>query len=136
MFALWRLWRRIGGWRAIAGQALLTWRLFTDSRVPILTKLILPATLVYYFSPINLLFQWIPIIGQIDDIGIALLAIGAFLRACPQAIIAEHAFRLEDELVKNSHTSRLGRAGRLARPSFEKWTSGARPVSRGGGARQ
>jgi hypothetical protein len=24
----------------------------------------------------------------------------------------------------------------LARPSFEKWTSGTRPVSRGGGTRQ
>jgi uncharacterized membrane protein YkvA (DUF1232 family) len=127
MFAMWRLWRRIGGWRALLAQGLLAWRLVKDPRVPPMPKLILPATLLYYFSPINLLFEWIPFFGQIDDIGIAMLAIGAFLKACPQHLVAEHAFRLEDEMAQNGRIERLGRFSRFARPSFDKWTAQPRP---------
>ena len=98
MFAVWRLWRRFGGWRAIMAQGLLAARLYRDTRVPVAAKLIFPAALLYWFSPINLAFEWIPFIGQIDDVGIAMLAIGAFLKACPQHLVAEHAFRLEEEM--------------------------------------
>jgi uncharacterized membrane protein YkvA (DUF1232 family) len=126
MFALWRLWRRVGGWRALMAQGLLAWRLFRDARVPMTAKLILPAALLYWFTPINLAFQWIPIVGQIDDIGIALLALGAFLRACPQHLVAEHAFRLEDEIERKQRFERMGRAGRFIRPRFDRWTRGGR----------
>ncbi|HXI15284.1 MAG TPA: YkvA family protein [Chloroflexota bacterium] len=127
MFALWTLWRRIGGWRALMAQGLLAWRLMKDGRVPGTAKLILPAAVLYFISPINLSFQWIPLIGQIDDIAIAAVALNAFLKACPQHIVAEHAFRLEEELAASGRFDRLGRFGRHARPSFEKWTGNGRP---------
>jgi uncharacterized membrane protein YkvA (DUF1232 family) len=126
MFAIWRLWRRVGGWRALLAQALLAVRLFTDARVPITAKVIIPGALLYYITPINLAFEWIPFIGQIDDIGVALLALGAFLKACPQHLVMEHALRLEDEMERDERLKRLGRTGRYARPSFERWT-GKRP---------
>jgi uncharacterized membrane protein YkvA (DUF1232 family) len=121
MFAIWRLWRRVGGWRAIVAQVLLAWRLVRDHRVPLLPKLILPATLIYYFSPLNLLFEWIPFVGQIDDVGVALIALGAFLKACPKSLVAEHASRLEEEMLRDERFERMGHVGRYARPTFRQW---------------
>ena len=127
MWALWRLWRRVGGLRGVAADGLLAWRLFRDARVPFYPKLIFPLVLLYFFSPLNLPFEWIPLIGQVDDIGISLLAITAFLRACPRHVVAEHAALLEYDL---RHTDRYGSLGRFARPSFDRWTGGHGP--RGG----
>src|SRR5438309_2313004 len=119
MFWMWRLFRRVGGWRAVWADALLAWRLFRDPRVPLKPKLVFPAAILYFVSPINLPFEWIPMIGQVDDAGIALLAVGTFLKFCPQDLVAEHARRLEAEF-----NARSGRrfAGSVARPNFDRWT--------------
>ena len=117
MFAVIRLWRRIGGWRGIAAEALLAWRLLLDKRVPFRTKLILPAAVLFIISPINLPFQFIPIVGEVDDLGIILLALTLFLKACPDELKEEHAQRLEAEFT----AGRRG-MGRMVRPSFDRWT--------------
>ena len=119
MFWLWRMWRSIGGWRTLAAEALLVSRLVPDRRVPAAAKLILVAAGVYFLTPFNLSFEWIPFIGQIDDLGIALLAISAFLKVCPADVVAEHAARLEREILREG---RWGRLGELIRPSFSRWT--------------
>ena len=136
MFALWRLWRRVGGWRALLAQVILAWRLVKDPRVPAHVKLILPAPLLYFFTPVNLMFEWIPFIGQVDDIGVVMLAVGAFLKACPKFLVAEHAARLENEMGDERRFERIGRFGRMGkyvRPSFRQWSEGVdRGTARGG----
>ena len=127
MFAVWRLWRRLGGWRALVAQLLLTYRLAKDPRVPARLKLLLPAPLLYFFTPVNLLFEWIPFIGQVDDVGVVMLAVGAFLKACPRWLVAEHAARLENEMQDEGtfeRVGRFGRMGRYVRPSFKQWSDG------------
>lgn len=121
MFVLWRWWQRIGGWRGLLADGLLAMRLFRDRRVPLLPKLVFPLYVVYFFSPINLPFQWIPFVGQADDIGLGMLAISVFLRSCPPGLVAEHAVRLQHDL---SSGSRLGRWGRHAVTGLDRW---ARP---------
>lgn len=108
MFWLWRMWRRIGAWRGTVAQALLAWRLLRDPRVPWRAKAIIPGLAVYYLSPINLSFEWIPLVGQIDDVAIALLALAAFFRLAPQEVVAEHAAALERELARHPWASRVG----------------------------
>lgn len=130
MFWIWRLWRRFGGWRGTMAQGMLAWRLFKDSRVPWWPKLLFPAFLVYFFSPINLPFEWIPFLGQVDDVGLALLAIGAFLKACPPGLVQEHAAHLEAEMAASDRFERLGRMGRTVKPSFRQWTGTERRASR------
>ena len=125
MFAIWRMWRRVGGWRALVAQVLLAWRLVKDPRVPTRVKLILPAPLLYFFTPLNLAFEWIPFFGQVDDIGVVMLAVGAFLKACPKFLVAEHAARLENEMQDERRFERIGRfgkMGRYVRPSFKQWS--------------
>ena len=68
----------------------LVWRLLADSRVPIFPKLIILAAAIYVISPIDLIPDLILGLGQLDDLGIAMLAIGVFIQLCPPAIVDEH----------------------------------------------
>ncbi len=68
----------------------LVWRLMRDPRVPLLYKFIVPLALVYVVSPIDLIPDMIPIAGQIDDIGVLLLAMRFFIGVCPPDVVMEH----------------------------------------------
>jgi uncharacterized membrane protein YkvA (DUF1232 family) len=68
----------------------LLWRLFRDSRVSLLPKLIPIAALVYVVSPIDLVPDFILGLGQLDDLGIVMLGIALFIELCPKEIVAEH----------------------------------------------
>ncbi len=68
----------------------LVWRLLWDSRVPLFPKLIILAAAIYVISPVDLIPDVILGLGQLDDIGISLLAIGVFIQLCPPALVDEH----------------------------------------------
>jgi uncharacterized membrane protein YkvA (DUF1232 family) len=68
----------------------LVWRLIQDPRVPIFPKLIIPAAIVYVFSPIDLLPDLILGLGQVDDIAILFFSIRFFIEMCPPDIVEEH----------------------------------------------
>ena len=69
----------------------IAWRLYTDPRVSMLLKVAVPVlTLLYVIMPIDLLPDFIPVIGQLDEVAIALLAIRAFVALAPSDIVAEY----------------------------------------------
>jgi uncharacterized membrane protein YkvA (DUF1232 family) len=68
----------------------LAWRLGRDPRVPLAAKLILGATLVYLGSPIDIMPDWSPGLGQADDLVALLAGLNVFIRACPRWIVDEH----------------------------------------------
>jgi uncharacterized membrane protein YkvA (DUF1232 family) len=86
---------RAGGLWAVLRQAQLAFRLLRDERVPMLAKLVVPAAFVYIVSPLDLLPDLIPILGQVDDVGILLLGLAAFIKMCPSHLVAEHEATLE-----------------------------------------
>ena len=97
--------RRVGGWKAAVTlvqsapkQLQLFRRLLLDPRVPILAKVVLVAALAFAVSPFNLP-NFIPIVGALDDIGIALFAGNFFLKQVPAHVLAEqkHAVGLGEE---------------------------------------
>ena len=58
---------------------------------------------------------------------LVMLAVGAFLKACPRWLVAEHAARLENEMQDEGtfeRVGRFGRMGRYVRPSFKQWSDG------------
>jgi uncharacterized membrane protein YkvA (DUF1232 family) len=65
-------------------------RLITDPRVPRKSKLILGATVVYLVSPIDVVPDFVPGLGQLDDIVIALLALHSILNRVDEAVVIEH----------------------------------------------
>jgi uncharacterized membrane protein YkvA (DUF1232 family) len=65
-------------------------RLVTDPRVPRKSKLILGATIAYLVSPIDLVPDFVPGLGQLDDAVIALLALHSILNRVDEEVVIEH----------------------------------------------
>jgi len=59
-----------------------TWRLLWDPHVPIWTKLIPLASVLYLVWPIDLLADPILGLGQLDDLAITVLGMKAFIAVC------------------------------------------------------
>ena len=75
---------------ARSGIGRLIFRLMLDRRVPVLSKLIIPAGLVYIISPFDLLPDIIPILGWLDDIVAIGVTLILFLLSIPSEILREH----------------------------------------------
>ena len=69
--------------------ARLYWRLFRDRRVPILPKALLVLTLVYVISPVDVIPDFVPVIGEMDDVVVVLSGLWLFIRLCPPVVVRE-----------------------------------------------
>ena len=65
-------------------------RLMREPGVPLVTKALPVLTAFYVISPLDLVPDFVPVLGQLDDLGIILIALEAFLRLCPAAAVAFH----------------------------------------------
>ncbi len=74
----------------LARNAQLVWRLLHDQRVPVWMKAIIPATLLYIISPVDLLPDVALGVGQLDDLAILLLGVKSFLSMVSPEIVKEH----------------------------------------------
>jgi uncharacterized membrane protein YkvA (DUF1232 family) len=74
----------------ILKQGRLIRRLLADRRVSIWPKLIIPATVAYIVSPIDLLSDVFLGVGQLDDIAVLLIGLKVFVELCPTEIVQEH----------------------------------------------
>ena len=63
-------------------------RLWKDRRVSWPARFVLIAGLVYIISPFD--FDWIPILGQFDDLLVAIAALRGFVWLCPRDVVQEH----------------------------------------------
>jgi uncharacterized membrane protein YkvA (DUF1232 family) len=64
--------------------------LMRDPRVPLRAKVVLGATALYLASPIDLVPDFIPIAGSLDDAIVAAFALRFVVRASSPEIVAEH----------------------------------------------
>ncbi len=71
--------------------ARLIWRLMMDRRVPLASTIIPILALAYVISPIDLVPDFLPIRGQLDDIFVAAILLGMFLLMSPWNVVMEHA---------------------------------------------
>ena len=90
---------RISSWlarplslRSLIVQARLALRLLREPRVPILLKSVPLFAFLYVVSPIDLVPDFIPGLGQLDDLGVILAALELFVRLCPTGA---HTFHRE-----------------------------------------
>ena len=67
----------------------LAWGLFRDPRVPVHLKAALLGVLAYVASPLDLIPDFIPVIGQLDDLILLLAAIEMFTRLAPPGVVAD-----------------------------------------------
>ncbi len=65
-------------------------RLFKDSRVPMAEKAILIGAIAYVISPLDLIPDVIPVIGQVDDLYLIGLVVLRLLARTDDAVLQEH----------------------------------------------
>ena len=82
-----------GFWMNLLNSFRVAWRLLWDGRVPLSTKIIPVIVVLYILSPIDIIPDFIPVFGQLDDLAILLLGIQAFIAMSPKDLVA--AFRAE-----------------------------------------
>ena len=68
----------------------LVWQLLGDPRVATTVKVVLPIlAALYVLSPVDLIPDFIPVLGQMDDLAIVALAVKLFLTLAPPQVVAE-----------------------------------------------
>jgi uncharacterized membrane protein YkvA (DUF1232 family) len=73
--------------------ARVVWGIVRDPRTPIPLKGLLVAALAYVVSPVDLVPDAIPILGQADDLTVLLLVLDLFIQNAPAQVRAEHMER-------------------------------------------
>jgi uncharacterized membrane protein YkvA (DUF1232 family) len=76
--------------RLVPDCVVLFKRLLTDPRVDWWRKAILVLVIVYVASPIDLVPDFVPIPGQLDDALLVVLALRGVLRSAGPVVVAEH----------------------------------------------
>jgi uncharacterized membrane protein YkvA (DUF1232 family) len=84
------------------------WLAARDPRTPWPTRLLGLLIAAYALSPIDLIPDFVPVLGLLDDVVILPLGIWLFLRLVPEPIFAEH--RLAAERASKRPISRAGAA--------------------------
>ncbi|MDL1900470.1 DUF1232 domain-containing protein [Anaerolineae bacterium CFX9] len=76
--------------RTYLRQLLLTFRLLRDRRVAWWMKLVGAAPFLYVILPFDLIPDFIPVLGQLDDVAIVWVGMKLFESLAPEAIVGEH----------------------------------------------
>jgi len=75
----------------------LVWALLRDARVPGQQKLILAGIGAYLVLPLDLIPDFVPVLGQLDDLAVVLLGLDLFIRNAPQDIVDEHLAKIAQD---------------------------------------
>ena len=75
----------------------LVWALLRDGRVPAQQKLILAGIGAYLFFPIDLIPDFVPVLGQLDDLAVVLLGLDLFIRSAPPELVDEHLAKIAQD---------------------------------------
>lgn len=67
----------------------LVGRFLGDPRVPLRAKAIMPGTLLYLASPIDFIPDFIPVLGQLDDLLVLGLALGLVVSLTPPDVMED-----------------------------------------------
>ena len=75
--------------REIKRDVVALWFAARDSRTPVAAKLVAATAAAYALSPIDLVPDFIPIVGYLDDLILLPLGIALAVRLIPDALMAE-----------------------------------------------
>ncbi|MFK9093639.1 YkvA family protein [Bacillus salipaludis] len=81
-------------------QIFILYFAYKDNRVPWYAKLFAACVVAYAFSPIDVIPDFIPILGYLDDIIIVPLGIMIALKMIPKDVLSECEMKAE-EMMKN-----------------------------------
>jgi uncharacterized membrane protein YkvA (DUF1232 family) len=79
----------------LKSQFRLAVALARDPRIPLRVRLIPPGLILYLAMPIDLIPDFIPVIGQLDDMIVVFVGVRLLLRFAPREVVEDHIARLE-----------------------------------------
>jgi uncharacterized membrane protein YkvA (DUF1232 family) len=79
-----------------------------DSRVPWYAKLLVGLIVAYALSPIDLIPDFIPVLGYVDDLLIVPAGIALAVKLIPNGVVEEHRANARLRLAQGCPHSRLG----------------------------
>lgn len=98
--------------KALKRDVIALWLAARDPRVPLTAKLVAGAVAAYALSPVDLIPDFIPILGYLDDLILVPFGIVLAIRLIPDELMSE--FRLAAEQRSTRPVSRTGLAVILA----------------------
>jgi len=105
-----RVFERLRQWaRAVKQDVLILYLAARDPRVPWYAKVIAACVAAYALSPIDLIPDFIPVLGYLDDVIIVPLGIVLAMRLIPPSLLEEHR-RIAIERSRQRPTSYGGAA--------------------------
>ncbi|MCG6872674.1 MAG: DUF1232 domain-containing protein [Gammaproteobacteria bacterium] len=81
-----------------------------DPRTPWYAKLLVAGIVAYAFSPIDLIPDFIPVLGYLDDLILIPLGIALAIKLVPQSVLAECRTRAQETMQSGRPVSRVAGA--------------------------
>ncbi len=98
------------GWKQRLGQlkreAYAIYLAYRDPRVPLHARIFAACVVGYAFSPIDLIPDFIPVLGALDDLLIVPLGVGIALRMIPAEVMADCRARAQEVMQQGRPVSR------------------------------
>lgn len=86
-----------GFWREIWQQMRLVFHLIRDPDVPFYLKFLPFLAIIYLFVPVDLVPDFLPGLGQLDDVTILLVGAKIFVELSPQHVVARHMAKIRQD---------------------------------------
>ena len=101
------MWEALKVWaRSVRRDVLALYLAGRDPRVPSYAKMLAVATAAYALSPIDLIPDFIPVLGYLDDLIIIPLAISLTVRLIPASVMTDLRRQAEQRLSARPPSSR------------------------------
>lgn len=83
---------------------------YRDPRTPLYARLLTACVVAYAFSPIDLIPDFIPVLGYLDDLVLLPLGIALAIRLIPPPVLAESRAKAQELMAQGKPVSRTAAA--------------------------
>lgn len=94
--------------RALKSEGLALYLAARDPRTPLAAKLVVLAIVAYILSPIDLIPDFIPVLGLLDDLVLAPIAIRFALRLIPADVMSDARLRAPQLIARGTRLAKWG----------------------------
>jgi uncharacterized membrane protein YkvA (DUF1232 family) len=84
--------------RRLRAETTALWLCARDPRTPRIARLLVAVVVAYALSPIDLIPDFVPVLGYLDDLIVIPLGIALAIRMVPRAVLEESRTRAEQQL--------------------------------------
>lgn len=101
------MWNKLKQWaRELEGEGLTLWFCCRHPDMPLLPKTLALLVVAYFLSPIDLIPDFIPVLGYVDELILLPVSIYFILKLVPQPVLAHSRARAETWIAEHRPTPR------------------------------